>query len=167
MSQVELARRVVLRPETLGRLEKQRQTASLEVIVALFRVLGVPPEQLTGGIDPDRVLRNSPPQLRPGEPARQCKGCGLVKPLSGFVPIKRTRTGYYGRCRRCRGDRERERYQTDPVVREATKALYIDTVSSIRLPCPEQRADARTGIDTRVPGTPCCRQWRGTDPSIG
>jgi hypothetical protein len=48
---------------------------------------------------------------------RTCTECGQTKPLSGFLPIKATRHGYYGRCRDCRNARARARNSSHQVLR--------------------------------------------------
>ncbi len=121
LSQVELARRVELRPETICRLEKQTQAAGLATIRNLAVVLRVSAEYLTSGVDPIQVAREARRALRQrGE--RKCKDCGHVKPVAAFIRIRSTAAGYYGRCRECRARRARERYQADPQVREREKS---------------------------------------------
>src|SRR6266566_9991180 len=48
-----------------------------------------------------------------------CTACGETKPLAAFVRIKQSRDAYYGRCRACRAERARQRYQTVPQERAA------------------------------------------------
>jgi DNA-binding XRE family transcriptional regulator len=120
MKQVELARRLGLRPDTVYRIEKQRQAARLPVVAAIAHELGVAPERLTGvdlaprAPDAQRTLR----QL--GQ--RRCSHCGRVTPISAYVPDQEQQDGRYGRCRVCRARRARERYATDPAEREVQKA---------------------------------------------
>ena len=163
MSQVELARRVVLRPETLCRLEKQRQTASLEVILAIVRVLACPARAAHGRHRPGSGPSQAAAAASPCVPVRPCKGCGLVKPLSEFVPIKRTRNGYYGRCRTCRADRERERYQPIQSCAKRRRPVCVDTS---RQPGCRPLSNCRRPNRNRHMGS-----WdangTGTDPAIG
>jgi hypothetical protein len=40
---------------------------------------------------------------------RRCSDCGEIKTLDEYTPIKRSKGGRYGRCKRCRNRRARER----------------------------------------------------------
>ncbi|MBO0883993.1 MAG: helix-turn-helix transcriptional regulator, partial [Mycobacterium sp.] len=85
MKQAEMARRLALRPETINRIEKQRQAARPGVIAAIAHEPGAAPERLTG-VDPARRAREAQRTLRQlGQ--RQCTDCGLVKPIAAYVPI--------------------------------------------------------------------------------
>src|SRR5262249_5917006 len=53
----------------------------------------------------------------PGE--RTCKECGETKPLSGFLRVKDTKSGYNGRCRLCRNAAVRARYHSNEPARLA------------------------------------------------
>jgi predicted RNA-binding protein YlxR (DUF448 family) len=50
---------------------------------------------------------------------RKCTECGETKPLSGFLRIRATKTGYYGRCRACRKARARTRHHSNERARLA------------------------------------------------
>ena len=50
---------------------------------------------------------------------RICTECGQTKPLSGFLRIKATKAGYYGRCRMCRNAKARARYHSNEPARLA------------------------------------------------
>jgi hypothetical protein len=65
------------------------------------------------------------PQLPPG--TRRCTDCSLVNPLAGFLRIKMTKAGYYGRCRACRARRARGLYQDNAEARAALIAAAIAT----------------------------------------
>lgn len=45
------------------------------------------------------------------EGMKKCKGCGEYKPLSKFTPDPRNVDGKQGRCKACRAEKERERYE--------------------------------------------------------
>jgi DNA-binding XRE family transcriptional regulator len=116
LTQIELAQRALLTPESVCRFEKQRIAASVDAAERLAQVLAVPVEKLIG------AARAPQPQPRQPPTERMCADCGAIKPISDFVPIRQTRTGHYGRCRACRARRARERYQSDPQERERQKA---------------------------------------------
>jgi DNA-binding XRE family transcriptional regulator len=115
LTQVELARTVGLRSETLCRLEKGRQGAGRLAVKRLAEVLGVTVERLTRG-----AQQRERDQLQTD--GRVCTDCGMAKSIDSFTPIKSTRTGHYGRCRICRNKRARERYRADRADREHQKA---------------------------------------------
>ena len=56
---------------------------------------------------------------------RTCTDCGELKPISHFLPIKSTKTGYYGRCLVCRARLKRERYWSNPQARAAEIARSL------------------------------------------
>ncbi len=115
MTQVDLARAVGLRPETLCRLEKQRQDAGLASAQRIADVLRVPAGRLTLNMR----LFNSP---RRQFTEQACTDCGQTKPIEAFVPIRGTETGHYARCRDGCARRARERYWADSDERERQKA---------------------------------------------
>jgi hypothetical protein len=53
--------------------------------------------------------------------SRTCTECGQGKPVTEFVRIRACVNGWYGRCRACRAQRARERYQSDRDERERQK----------------------------------------------
>src|SRR5215469_1831767 len=59
---------------------------------------------------------------RPAPATRTCTDRGAIKAIAEFTPIAACRSGWYGRCRKCRARRGRERYWADPAEREAQKA---------------------------------------------
>jgi len=118
LTQVELARRVGLRPETLSRIEKQCQAAGLTSAQRLADELGVSLQELTigGEFVEQTSVKGKAARLPPTE--RVCRDCHLLKPIEAYTPIKATKTGHYGRCRVCRNKRARERYHADPEERQ-------------------------------------------------
>jgi transcriptional regulator with XRE-family HTH domain len=129
MTQVTLARRVGLRPETLCRLEKQRQAAGLATVQRLAQALGVSATRLT------RTAELRKPR-RQQQTERVCTDCGLTKPLDAFTPIRASMTGRYGRCRACRARQARERYQFDPneraIQKERVRRNRLKRAASLR-----------------------------------
>ena len=121
MTQLELAQRVALRPETICRLEKQRQAAGIRAAQKLARALRVSPEQLTSGVDVAQIAPEVK-RARQQQSERICTDCGQTKPVDAFVRIRACQEGWYGRCRACRARRARERYQSDTQERERQKA---------------------------------------------
>ncbi len=67
-------------------------------------------------MDHSRGLRGRAPRSSPAW-VRICTDCGITKPLTAFVRIKNSKNGYYGRCRACRAELARQRYQGDRDVR--------------------------------------------------
>jgi len=117
LTQIEVARRAQLSPESICRFEKLRRPASMDAAKRIAKVLNVPVTTLISG-PPVRVTRAE----RTARTELTCKMCGVTKPLAGFIRIKQTLTGYYGRCRQCRAARAKERYWADPRERERRKA---------------------------------------------
>jgi hypothetical protein len=68
-------------------------------------------------------LRSSCIQRRThaAQTSRTCTECGQTKAITEFVRIRACVNGWYGRCRLCRAQRARERYQSDPEERERQK----------------------------------------------
>jgi transcriptional regulator with XRE-family HTH domain len=142
LSQVVLARRAGITPESVCRFERQRRLAGASSIRKLAAVLGVAPTALTAGIDLDDAVdrradtagQREPARARPA--TRMCTDCGLVKPIDGFLAIRTSKSGLYGRCRACRARRARERYQADPLERarqiERVRATGAGASSSLR-----------------------------------
>ena len=132
LTQVELARRVGLRAETICGLEKQRQAAGVAAINVLAEVLRVHPEHLTSGVDPIKVAREAR-RARRERDERQCSDCGFVKPVCAFTPIKQTQTGSYGRCRVCRASGHASAITVTHQNAKRRRPASVGTVSSVRV----------------------------------
>ena len=142
LTQIELADRVGLRPETLCRIEKQRQAAGLGAVIRIAAALGVAA---------DRLARNAQPRTLARSPVteRVCTDCGLLKTLDAYVRIRATVTGHYGRCRVCRARRARERRAAGPEA--VTRAAAARGVAADRLtPNAQPRKSARPQMTERV-----------------
>jgi transcriptional regulator with XRE-family HTH domain len=95
LSQVDLARRAGLMPESICRFEKQRRCAGIGATRRLAQALQVSVATLTGGVEfgERRAVRRAhePPEVRrvrelPSE--RTCADCGETKALEMFQRIK-------------------------------------------------------------------------------
>jgi hypothetical protein len=63
------------------------------------------------------------PKPKPAVSSRACIAYGFSKPIEDYAHITASVFAYYGRSRVRRNRRARERYQADPVEREAEGAL--------------------------------------------
>jgi transcriptional regulator with XRE-family HTH domain len=107
LSQPQLAQRSGMARETISRLENGRHTRP-DVILRLADALLVTANDLTRRTEVDASTV---------ETYRTCTTCGLLKPVRAFVRIRGTPYVYL-RCRACRAQRARERYQNDPRERQ-------------------------------------------------
>lgn len=55
---------------------------------------------------------------------RQCKYCGLTKPITEFVKGRRSKDGYKHRCKACARDWDHAYRSQNPRVYERTKAVW-------------------------------------------
>jgi hypothetical protein len=105
------------------------------------------------------------PQFPPG--MRICTDCGQTKPVTEFVPIRSTKTGFYGPCRPCRTRRAWEtRHPGRSYEDYLAERLAIET-SPQGKPKPTSRTctDCKVTKDIAeyVPIRACKFGWYGKD----
>lgn len=78
---------------------------------------------------------------------RVCTQCGQPKTVDQFVPIKGTKAGYYGACRRCRTKRAWERNHTGERYEDW---LAGNAESKLARPTTKTKPPTRTCSDCQV-----------------